>query len=227
MSEDRRDSRGFEERPHHRRQRHRRRRKERVVHTRISEDLDEALRRAADDLRVPVSNLVRNLLEDAFDVVESVSVSIGDLVNDVVDEAQGLRNRFPDDWRDQAGEAVRDARERVRRARREARERTRDARARAEASRESRPSTESRAPQAEPADETATVGDAEPEPAATQREIPDFPGIVGWQPFMLNVAQTCAGCSRSLARGDQGYLGISASGRPGSTLCPQCAEALS
>lgn len=74
---------------------------------------------------------------------------------------------------------------------------------------------------------TPVSGEQEPGQAASRPEVPDFPGIVGWQPFVLNVGQTCEGCSRSLARGDQGYLGISATGRPGSTLCPQCAEALS
>ena len=197
------------------------------MHTRISDDLDEALRKAAEDLRVPVSNLVRNLLEDAFDVVESVTGSIGDLVNDVVDEAQGLRGRFPREWRDQAGDAVRDARERVRHARREASDRTSHARARAEASRESPPWAGSRVEDEEPAAGSSVSGEAEPEQTPTQPEVADFPGIIGWQPFVLNIAQACAGCSRSLARGDQGYLGVSASGRPGTTLCPQCADALS
>ena len=52
------------------RERHSERRKARVLHTRVSEDLDEAIRDAADELRVPVSNLVRNVLEDIFEVVE-------------------------------------------------------------------------------------------------------------------------------------------------------------
>jgi hypothetical protein len=43
-----------------RRSRHR---KERVLHTRISEPLAEDIRRMAEDLRVPVSNLVRNGLQ--------------------------------------------------------------------------------------------------------------------------------------------------------------------
>ena len=50
-----------------------RERKERVLHTRISEQLAEDIRAIADDLRVPVSNLVRNVLEEAFDAVERVS----------------------------------------------------------------------------------------------------------------------------------------------------------
>ena len=62
-----------------------RERKERVLHTRISEQLAEDIRAIADDLRVPVSNLVRNVLEEAFDAVERVS---GD-----VSQPDGRRDR--------------------------------------------------------------------------------------------------------------------------------------
>jgi hypothetical protein len=72
-------------------------RKERVLHTRISETLAEDIRRVADDLRVPVSNLVRNVLEDVFHVVESVADNVGDVVDDVLAEVdragKGLRRR--------------------------------------------------------------------------------------------------------------------------------------
>lgn len=40
-------------------------RKEKVIHTRIPSTLDEQIRRVAEGMRVPVSNLVRNILEDA------------------------------------------------------------------------------------------------------------------------------------------------------------------
>ncbi len=43
-------------------------RKERVLHTRISEQLSEDIRNFAADLRVPASNLVRNVLEEVFAV---------------------------------------------------------------------------------------------------------------------------------------------------------------
>ena len=71
-----------------------RRRKERVLHTRISEDLAADLRRVADDLRVPVSNLVRNVLEEAFSVVESVTGNVGELIEEVMDEAEAVRDRL-------------------------------------------------------------------------------------------------------------------------------------
>ena len=77
-----------------RRERRRRARKERVLHTRISEELSEDIRRMAEELRVPVSNIVRNVLEEAFTVVESVTGNVGDLIEDVVDEATAAAERI-------------------------------------------------------------------------------------------------------------------------------------
>jgi len=75
------------------RHRSRRARQERVLHTRISEQLAEDIRRVAEDLRVPVSNLVRNVLEEAFDVVETVTDNVGELVEEVMEEAESARDR--------------------------------------------------------------------------------------------------------------------------------------
>ena len=44
--------------------------KERVLHARIPESLDEAIRSAASELGMSVSNLVRNVLANALEVVE-------------------------------------------------------------------------------------------------------------------------------------------------------------
>jgi hypothetical protein len=91
------------------RDRRQRTRKERVLHTRISDDLDEALQDAARRLRVPVSNLVRNVLEDVFDVVEAVTENVGEFVDDVVEEAQGIGRRWEGRWKKYA--TPREARE--------------------------------------------------------------------------------------------------------------------
>ena len=72
----------------------RRARKARVLHTRISDSLAEDIRRIAEDLRVPTSNLVRNVLEEVFDVVESVSDDVGGLFEEVLDEAEAARARI-------------------------------------------------------------------------------------------------------------------------------------
>lgn len=71
-----------------------RERKERVLHTRISEQLAEDIRAIADDLRVPVSNLVRNVLEEAFEAVERVSGDVSHLVEDVIEEAELASQRY-------------------------------------------------------------------------------------------------------------------------------------
>src|SRR6187431_563417 len=57
-------------------------RKERVLHTRIPAVLEQELKRFAENLRVPVSNLVRTILEDA--------VSVADAAGDKVEE--GLKS---------------------------------------------------------------------------------------------------------------------------------------
>ncbi len=47
-------------------------RKERVLHTRVPVVLEQELKRLAGSLRVPVSNVVRTILEDAVDTIDSV-----------------------------------------------------------------------------------------------------------------------------------------------------------
>lgn len=71
-----------------------RERKERVLHTRISEQLARDIRAIAEDLRVPVSNLVRNVLEEAFDAVERVSGDVSELMDDVLEEAELASQRY-------------------------------------------------------------------------------------------------------------------------------------
>jgi hypothetical protein len=116
------------EREEPRQRQHGRRRKERVLHTRISEELADDIRRIADDLRVPVSNIVRNVLEETFSVVERVSDDVGDILEEVVDEAEAARKRIL--WR-----------QRRQRRRRRAREQPRESRSEGEGStRGSRPS---------------------------------------------------------------------------------------
>lgn len=50
-------------------------RKEKVIHTRIPAALEEEIKRVAEGLRVPVSSLVRNVLEDAIGVTRGVAES--------------------------------------------------------------------------------------------------------------------------------------------------------
>lgn len=51
-------------------------RKERVIHTRVPAVLDAELKRFADNLRIPVSNLIRTILEDAVAVADRATESV-------------------------------------------------------------------------------------------------------------------------------------------------------
>lgn len=59
--------------------------KEKVLHTRIPQALDEEIRGHASQLGVSVSNLVRNVLQNAFGLV-------GDIVADTTSIAQSTRS---------------------------------------------------------------------------------------------------------------------------------------
>jgi hypothetical protein len=59
-------------------------RKERVIHTRVPESLDDEIKRRATDLGRSVSNLVRNVLQHAFGLV-------GDIVHDSAEIARSAR----------------------------------------------------------------------------------------------------------------------------------------
>jgi len=48
----------------------------------------------AEDLRVPVSNLVRNVLEETFSVVDSVTDDMGGLLEEVIEQAERASDRI-------------------------------------------------------------------------------------------------------------------------------------
>jgi hypothetical protein len=64
--------------------RRKRERKERVIHARVPESLDEEIKRKADGLGLSVSNLVRSVLENTFGLVE-------DIVTDSANVARAVR----------------------------------------------------------------------------------------------------------------------------------------
>lgn len=72
-------------------------RKERVLHTRVPAVLERELKRLADNLRVPVSNLVRAVLEDAVSVAdvagENVENRLKSFAKNLEDERTRLRKR--------------------------------------------------------------------------------------------------------------------------------------
>jgi hypothetical protein len=196
------------------------RRKERILHTRVSRQLSEEIRRVAGDLRVPVSNLVRNVLEEAFHVVEQVSGDVGEIVEEVIEEAERARDRFRRRaWRHrghwhEAYDAAQSARGGSRNA------------ARAEARDE--PDRSGREPQ-RPAEAAAAPGGMRQDETPSAQEVRGarmvFPGVVGWQPLVLDVARRCACDDRPLERGDDAWVGLTEQGLSGYFLCGPCMTA--
>lgn len=186
------------------------RRKERILHTRISDQLSDDIRRMADELRVPVSNLVRNVLEEAFGAVERVSDEVGDLLDDVLGDAEG----FEEEMRSFA------------RRQRRRRGRGRSGRSRREYVDYDEP--EKAARPARPAEASSAEPPAKPAPAAVGAgaSMP-FPEVIGWQSLLVNSAQRCACDERELAAGERAFVGLTEQGMSRTFLCRECMAARS
>ena len=63
-------------------------RKDRLVQTRVPEKLEATLKQEAHKRRTTVSQMIRNILEDTFDLVDGVVASVDAIVSDSVELAQ-------------------------------------------------------------------------------------------------------------------------------------------
>jgi hypothetical protein len=72
--------------------------KGRVLHTRIPESLEDAIKERAKRMRIPVSNLVRNVLEQTFQLVEDVvgdGLEIADVARRGAERLRDVASRPP------------------------------------------------------------------------------------------------------------------------------------
>lgn len=69
-------------------------RKERVLHTRVPAVLERELKRFAGNLRVPVSNLVRAILEDAVAAADRATVNVENQLLSAVKQLEVERERI-------------------------------------------------------------------------------------------------------------------------------------
>ncbi|HYB12281.1 MAG TPA: hypothetical protein VEG67_02350 [Myxococcota bacterium] len=200
-------------------------RKERVLHTRVSEQLAEDIRRVAEDLRVPVSNLVRNVLEETFSVVESVTDNLGTWLEDVateVGEARGSIRPRPRRWARHWGRE-RDSASAPANAPEAAWENPWDEPSPSAPEVSSRGETPT-APSPREENESPGKAGAPLNAANPTGEPPDFSHVLGWQLLVMNRPQSCAGCGRLLVRGDRAYLGLTHAGMSGLVLCSACMD---
>jgi hypothetical protein len=69
-------------------------RKERVIHTRVPAVLEQELKRLATNLRVPVSNVVRTILQDTLATIDSVGELAEDELRSVAERLHKHRDQF-------------------------------------------------------------------------------------------------------------------------------------
>ena len=68
--------------------------KGRVLHTRVPEVLERELKRFADNLRIPVSNLVRTILEDAVNAADAATGNVERRLKDAASQLGHERERI-------------------------------------------------------------------------------------------------------------------------------------
>lgn len=65
-------------------------RKDRVLNTRISEDLDDQLRKQAEEMNMPVSQLVRRILIRTVDMVGNISGNVEYLMKEAIEDVANI-----------------------------------------------------------------------------------------------------------------------------------------
>lgn len=177
-----------------------RQRKDRLIQTRVPQDLESTLKDEARKRRLSVSHLIRNVLEDTFNLVDNVVVEVDRVVSDSVEMAKTLQ---------------RDAQRLAATARGET------------AHRESPPAP---TPEVADAPEEVVDTTAEAAPILEELErLASGPlaHVYAWQELTLNRPVQCARCAVTLARGERGHLGLTeVSDLPKVWLCQSCLEAI-
>ncbi|MDH5493981.1 MAG: hypothetical protein OEY14_18670 [Myxococcales bacterium] len=167
--------------------------KERVLHTRVPAVLEQELKRLARNLRVPVSNVVRAILEDAVDAVD-------DIGRRAEGELRGVAERLASE------------RERLRRRAHEGSHPPAEA---APAPAEAAPPPAEAAPA--PAEAAPAPAEAAPPPAEASDPLA---GAVGFSPIVLVSATECGVKRRALEAGEEAFLvHFLEPGRPKIVVC--------
>jgi hypothetical protein len=187
-------------------------RKDRLIQTRVPQDLESTLKDEARKRRLSVSHLIRNVLEDTFSLVDNVVTEVDRVVTDSVEmvatvkrdaarlaatarghtshrEPRGRSGR-PDEAIDVEGDEV---------------------------DREPEPT-----PPVAPPSEAAPSG---PPPPLATGPLAD---VYGFQELVLNRTASCANCGIPIPRGSRAYLGMTDRPElPRVWVCQDCLDTIS
>jgi hypothetical protein len=183
-----------------------RQRKDRLIQTRVPQNLESTLKDEARKRRLSVSHLIRNVLEDTFNLVDNVVTEVDRVVADSVGMAQTLK--------------------------RDAQRLAATARGRTD-HRDSSSSEGASAPPSEPGTDIdpARSGETRIEGDAGESERPPLgpgvpAGIYGFQDLVLNRSAECASCGVAIPRGAHAFLGMSDEPGPRTWVCHECVDSL-
>jgi hypothetical protein len=189
-----------------------RQRKDRLIQTRVPQNLESTLKDEARKRRLSVSHLIRNVLEDTFHLVDNVVSEVDRVVADSVGMAQTLK---------------RDAQRLAATARGQTSHR--------EGAAESEVPASASAPQAVASPETPPHGVSSsppPDPDSASSEPPAdeadalrsgaLADVFGFQELVLNRTASCASCGSAIARGTHAFLGMTDQPGPRVWVCPAC-----
>ncbi len=181
-------------------------RKERVLHTRVPAVLEDELKRLATNLRMPVSNVVRAILEDAIEAVEVVGVRAEDELKGFVDRLAEQRN------------AIRQGATTAGRARR-----TDDKTS--ESDKTSEADTKNSEGDTKPSNDDTKPSEADTKPSAEPRcpeSDASLDDVIGFQRLTLRSESPCTVCGRVLPRGTEACRGVRDDGGPRVLVGPDC-----
>jgi hypothetical protein len=182
-----------------------RQRKDRLIQTRVPQNLESTLKDEARKRRLSVSHLIRNVLEDTFNLVDNVVTEVDRVVADSVGMAQTLK---------------RDAQRLAATARGQI------------AHRNAASEGKSEAPAASPSEPPAVSGApaASSEAPAAEDAVGASPAalanVYGFQDLVLNRPAICASCGIAIARGMHAFLGMTDAPGPRIWVCQDCVDAL-
>jgi hypothetical protein len=189
--------------PRHRRRSVRRARdvKDRLIQTRVPERLESVLKEEAQKRRLTVSHLIRNMLEDTFELVDTVVAGAGGIVGDsvvLVEEIAHDAGKIAATVRDAAHDAGKLATT-VRNAVR---------------------------PRGVPVPASASASTAAPGDVAPRDESAPPSGVehvIAWNQVVVNQAVECVNCGAAVPKGGVAHLGVSQTPSLTPTwLCPVC-----
>lgn len=183
--------------------------KEKVLHTRIPVELEQEIKDRAEKLRVPVSNLVRNILEDAFALVQHVGSNVEQVVGQVTRDAERLSATA-------ASHATRVAE-------------GLSAATRVPGSVPPKETKPSQQEQDGPAIKSPVpaVPPAEAKPSGPSEATAEARArVFAWQPVTLNILDRCADCGRTMDPGDSAQFGLTGAMSDRVFICNLCAQKL-